>query len=261
MPPTLSSCTPYVSLQSKSDIPDGSGFLNRALRHSRRIPHASAARVPSAASLRGAAPLRLHTRAAPVLRSQESSSHCVCGLKFPTRAAIPHREHRTCPRIPSAYLPAIHAGFSRRLVTFPHTVTLQQCTAVTGAAFTPSSRANTHGSRSPLPTPRLSPPARRYRVQRLTIFRSKPASVRDREYDVQPRLPARCACRLHRAPLPLPLRDAAHLLALLSLSIEAFCFPLVGAVTSISSSTAVFYSASPHPVSFRAPRRRLSPLW
>ncbi|KAJ7871097.1 hypothetical protein B0H13DRAFT_1043878 [Mycena leptocephala] len=59
-----------------------------------------------------AAPLRLHIRAAP----------CVCGFKFPTRAAIPHCEHR----IPSsslassrteytrAYLPAIHAAFSHR---------------------------------------------------------------------------------------------------------------------------------------------------
>ncbi|KAJ7871117.1 hypothetical protein B0H13DRAFT_2061213, partial [Mycena leptocephala] len=100
-------------------------------------------------------------------------------------------------------------------------------------------------------------PARRYRVQCLTTFRSKPAPVRDREYDAQPRLPARCTCRLHRAPLSLPLRDAAHLLAYLALSVEAFCSPLVGAMTSISASTVVFYSASSHPVSFRAPRSAL----
>ncbi|KAJ7811034.1 hypothetical protein B0H13DRAFT_2146948, partial [Mycena leptocephala] len=62
--------------------------------------------------------------------------------------------------------------------------------------------------------------------------------------------PASCAAVLPSARCSAPPRAPA-------LSIEAFCSLLVGAMTSISASTVVFYSASPHTVSFRAPRSAL----
>ncbi|KAJ7896755.1 hypothetical protein B0H14DRAFT_2678624 [Mycena olivaceomarginata] len=57
--------------------------------------------VPSASSLRGAAVLLAFRcvcifASHPFLRSRESSSHCVGGLRLPTRPAIPHREHFDC---------------------------------------------------------------------------------------------------------------------------------------------------------------------
>ncbi|KAJ7837738.1 hypothetical protein B0H13DRAFT_2677777 [Mycena leptocephala] len=69
--------------------------------------------------------------------------------------------------------------------------------------------------------------------------------------------PALCAPRAPGCFLRIILPETACSLRMLPASIDAFCSPLVGAVTSISASTVVFYSASPHPVLFHAPRSAL----
>ncbi|KAJ7501440.1 hypothetical protein B0H11DRAFT_2275118 [Mycena galericulata] len=111
--------SPYSSLSSLSDsgmshfdsieitaqTPIGLGLLDPSPRPNelpllsplellRRVayPRSQASPIISPDGPRSPFPNRLH-----VLRSRKSSSHYVCGLRFPTHAVIPHREHRTCP--------------------------------------------------------------------------------------------------------------------------------------------------------------------
>ncbi|KAJ7878480.1 hypothetical protein B0H14DRAFT_3435473 [Mycena olivaceomarginata] len=83
----------------------------------------------------------------------------------------------------SAPLAARHAG-PRRLVAFPHTMALQQRTAVTVRRHGCACRTPLHYLRHLLPSITLADP-HACRAYCLTILRSKPAPVRHWEYDAQ----------------------------------------------------------------------------
>ncbi|KAJ7918911.1 hypothetical protein B0H13DRAFT_2320815 [Mycena leptocephala] len=215
-------------------------------------------RVPSAASLRGAAPLRLRIRAAPVLRSQESSSDCVCGLKFPRRAAISHREHRTYSivffgvvlnEIHESVLSAIHVAFSCRLVAFPHTVTLQQCTAIAGAAFTASWRAKCVSSTYHSPQFTRAPGASSTRYARPQHPR-QPLPIARAAVITSPPAATVSSASLNSARSQLLSGTG-------STTRSRDCLLVAHAACIKRSAPRSSAPALPHPVSFRAPRAAL----